>query len=46
MTSCSNCGLETVRVLEMYVHIRVLLGKISLSCFFVLGTNFKVFFFC
>ena len=33
-------------MLEMYVHIiRVLLAKIILSCFFVLGTNFRVYFF-
>ena len=52
MTPCrvefrhANSGLETVRVLEVYVHIiRVLLAKISLSCLFVLGTNLRVFFF-
>ena len=33
-------------MLEMYVHIiRVLIAKITLSCFFVLGTNFRAYFF-
>ena len=33
---------ETVRALEMYVHIRVLLAKKSFPCFFVLVQTLKL----